>query len=67
VEIPWRQIHRRFHVHIGECPGCCRRVQGSHPLQTSDALGAAASQLGADTQAAIVALNTTISRRSLKR
>jgi transposase len=57
VEIPRRPIHRCFHVHIGECRDCCRRVQGRHPLQTSDALGAAASQLGADTQAAIVELN----------
>src|SRR4029077_1459730 len=32
-------------------------VQGRHPLQTSDALGAAASQLGPDAQAAIVLLN----------
>ena len=32
---------------------CGESVHGSHPLQTSDALGAAASQLGPDTQAAI--------------
>src|SRR4029079_6886389 len=32
-------------------------VQGRHPLQTSDALGAAASQLGPDAQAAVVELN----------
>jgi transposase len=32
-------------------------VQGRHPLQTSDALGAAASQLGPDAQAALVELN----------
>ena len=41
-------ITRQFHVHLGECTtsGCGVRVQGRHPLQTSDALGAAASQLG---------------------
>src|SRR5947208_14843224 len=39
------------------CPGCRRRIQGRHPLQTSDALGAAASQLGPDAQAAVVELN----------
>jgi hypothetical protein len=32
-------------------------VQGRHPLQTSEALGAAAAQLGPDAQAAVVELN----------
>src|SRR5205085_12530306 len=36
---------------------CHKRLQGRHPLQTSDALGAAASQLGPDAQAAVVELN----------
>ena len=57
VEIPRRPIHRQFNVHIGCCHHCQRRVQGRHPLQTSDALGAAASQLGPDVQAAVVDLN----------
>ena len=57
VEIPRRPIHRQFNVHIGRCRCCRLRVQGRHALQTSDALGAAASQLGPDTQAAIVDLN----------
>lgn len=57
VEIPRRPIHRQFNIHIGQCRACQRRVQGRHPLQTSDALGAAASQLGADAQAAVVELN----------
>jgi len=57
VEIPRRPILRRFDIHIGHCRRCGRRVQGRHPLQTSDALGAAASQLGPDAQAAIVHLN----------
>jgi transposase len=57
VEIPRRPIHRQFDVHVGYCRGCRRRVQGRHPLQTSDALGAAAAQLGPDTQAAVVELN----------
>jgi transposase len=57
VEIPRQPIHRRFNVHVGHCRGCARRVQGRHPLQTSDALGAAASQLGPDAQAAVVDLN----------
>jgi transposase len=57
VEIPRQAIHRQFNVHIGKCRSCQRRVQGRHRLQTSDALGAAASQLGPDAQAAIVELN----------
>jgi transposase len=57
VEIPRRPTHRQFDVHVGYCRGCRRRVQGRHPLQTSDALGAAASQLGPDAQAAVVELN----------
>jgi transposase len=57
VEIPRKPIHRRFDIHVGQCLGCRRRVQGRHPLQTSDALGAAASQLGPDAQAAVVTLN----------
>ncbi len=36
----------RFKVPVGRCRNCKRRVQGRHPEQTSDALGAAASQLG---------------------
>jgi transposase len=57
TEIPTRPIHRQFNVHIGHCTGCGKRVQGRHRLQTSDALGCCASQLGADAQAAIVQLN----------
>lgn len=57
TEIPRRPIHRRFDVHIGRCRNCGKRVQGRHPLQTSDALGAAASQIGPDAQAAITLLN----------
>lgn len=36
----------RFDVAIGACCGCGRRIQGRHPEQISDALGAAASLLG---------------------
>jgi transposase len=57
VEIPRQPIHRQFNIHVGRCRQCCRRVQGRHPLQTSDALGAAAAQLGPDAQAAVVELN----------
>jgi transposase len=36
----------QFNVHVGHCTECGRRAQGRHPKQTSDALGAAASQVG---------------------
>ena len=52
-----RPIVRRFDVAIGRCATCGRRVQGRHPLQTSDALGAAAMQLGPQAVALIVILN----------
>jgi transposase len=59
TEIPRRPIVRQFNIHVGCCCGCGRRVQGRHPLQTSDALGAAAAQLGPDAQAAVATLNKT--------
>jgi transposase len=37
---------RRFDIPICRCAQCGRRVQGRHPLQTSDAIGAAAVQVG---------------------
>lgn len=57
TDIPRRPIHRQFDVHVGQCTGCGERVQGRHELQTSDALGAAASQLGPDLQAALTVAN----------
>jgi transposase len=52
-----RPVIRRFDVAIGQCTQCRRRVQGRHPLQTSDALGAAAVQLGPQAVALAVLLN----------
>jgi transposase len=57
VEIPRQPIYRKFNIQVGACTCCGRRVQGRHSLQTSDALGAAASQLGPDLQGLIVQLN----------
>jgi transposase len=57
TEIPRRPWRRCFRIQRGRCRQCRRPVQGRHPLQTSDALGAAASQIGPDAQAAIVHLN----------
>jgi transposase len=39
-------IVRRFDIETGHCSGCGGHVQGRHPLQTSDALGAAHVQVG---------------------
>lgn len=57
AEIPRTVIYRRFDVRVGRCRSCGKRLQGRHALQTSDALGACASQLGPDAQAAAVHLN----------
>ena len=52
-----RPTVRAFHIAIGHCRDCGRRVQGRHPLQTSDALGAAAAQLGPVAVTLAVVLN----------
>ena len=57
TELPCRPIHRRFTIHRGACRRCGQRVQGRHPLQTSDAVGAAASQLGPRAHAAMAMMN----------
>lgn len=48
---------RAFDIAIGRCADCGRRVQGRHPLQTSDAIGAASAQLGAAATTLAVVLN----------
>ena len=57
TEIPIKPIRRKIVIHKGCCKKCGKRVRGRHPLQTSDATGAAASQIGPDAQASIVYLN----------
>jgi transposase len=52
-----RPVVHEFRVAVGHCTQCRRRVQGRHPLQTSDALGAAAGQLGPQAVALAVILN----------
>lgn len=60
TEIPKKPIHRRFDIEVGHCDRCGRRIQGRHPLQTSDAIGAAAPQLGSDAQAMVTLLKDKI-------
>jgi transposase len=45
-DIVRQTLVRRFDVEIGHCVGCGGHVQGRHPWQTSDALGAAQVQVG---------------------
>lgn len=52
-----RPVVHEFRVAVGACRQCQRRVQARHPLQTSDALGAAAVQLGPQAVALAVILN----------
>lgn len=47
VDLPEpRPVVTKFHVPIGHCKNCKKRIQGRHREQTSDALGAAAAQVG---------------------
>jgi transposase len=43
---PIPTVVTQFNVHVGYCEKCQRRFQGRHAQQTSDALGAAAIQIG---------------------
>jgi transposase len=43
---PVEPVVTQFNVHIADCVDCGQRVQGRHAEQISDALGAAAVQLG---------------------
>jgi len=59
-EIVRRTWVRRFHVPVCRCAECNRRVQGRHALQTSDALGAAAVQVGAEAVTLGVLINKSL-------
>jgi len=52
-----RPVITRFTVGVGRCTKCKRRVQGRHGEQTSDALGAAAAQIGPHAKALAVWLH----------
>ena len=61
VDVPIvRPTVRAFDVEVGRCVQCGRRVQGRHPLQTSDALGAAAHQIGPQVLAFTATLHTVL-------
>jgi transposase len=60
TEIPAKAIHRRLDLHFGRCKNCHRPVYGRHPLQTSQALGAAAAQLGPQAQAMVATLKDEV-------
>lgn len=57
AEIPQQVIFRQFTSQTGECRDCGQKVRGRHELQTSNAGGAAASQLGAGVHALLALLN----------
>jgi transposase len=59
-EIVRRTYVRRFHIPICRCTQCAKRVQGRHQLQTSDALGAAAVQVGPEAVALGVLMNKSM-------
>ena len=56
-EIVRRTWVRRFDIPICRCRQCGKRVQGRHPLQTSDAIGAAAVQVGPEAVSLGVLMN----------
>jgi len=59
-EIVRRTWVRRFHIPVCRCEQCHQRVQGRHPLQTSDALGAAAVQVGPEAVTLGVLMNKSL-------
>src|SRR5216684_2913360 len=56
-DIVRRTIVRRFDIAVGRCRECRRRVQGRHPLQTSDAVGVGSVQLGPEALTLAAILN----------
>jgi transposase len=56
-DIVRRTVVRRFDIAVGHCGKCKRRVQGRHPLQTSDAVGVGGVQVGPEALALAALLN----------
>ena len=59
-EVVRKTLWRRFDIAICRCTVCHKRVQGRDPRQTSDALGAAAVQLGPEALALAVTMNKAL-------
>jgi transposase len=56
-EIVRRTVVRRFDIAVGCCRRCGRQVQGRHRLQTSDAVGVGAVQMGPEALTLAAILN----------
>jgi transposase len=56
-ELVRRTTVRRFDIAVGHCRNCHRRVQGRHPLQTSDAVGVGNVQMGPEALTLAAILN----------
>lgn len=56
-DIVRQKVVRQFDVEVGHCACCGKRLQGRHPLQTSDALDAAQVQVGPEALTLAVHLN----------
>ncbi len=59
-DIEVRTVVRRFNVRVARCGGCGRRRRGTHPLQTSNATGCCASQVGPLARGAMAFMNKTL-------
>ncbi len=67
VDVPKVEPHTtQFNVHVGHCEACGKRVQGRHPQQHSDALGAAAVQVGPTALALAAHMNKLVGASYLK-
>ena len=56
-EIVTQVIVRQFNISLGQCGACGESVRGRHEWQTSDALGAAGSQFGANVHKSLAIMN----------
>lgn len=56
-DIVRKTVVRRFDIAVGHCRQCGRRVQGRHPLQSSDAVGVGGVQLGPEALTLAAILN----------
>src|SRR5439155_3177557 len=59
-DIEVRTVVRRFNIRVARCGGCGQRRRGSHPLQTSNATGCCASQVGPLARGAMAFMNKTL-------